>query len=89
LESRERDRGAKFYEYEQGGVPEYWLLDPAREQAEFYQRGENGRYALIPPDTTGRYYSAVLPGLWLQVDWLWCRPLPSVLTVLQEWAIIP
>jgi Uma2 family endonuclease len=29
-ESRARDRGDKFYEYEQGGVREYWLLDPLR-----------------------------------------------------------
>lgn len=27
-DSRARDRGEKFYEYEQGGVREYWLLDP-------------------------------------------------------------
>ena len=27
-ESRGRDRGEKFYEYGEGGVPEYWLLDP-------------------------------------------------------------
>ena len=26
-----RDRGDKFYEYEAGGVPEYWLLDPQGE----------------------------------------------------------
>lgn len=26
-----RDRGEKFYEYAQGGVPEYWLIDPQLE----------------------------------------------------------
>ena len=36
-DSRSRDRGAKFYEYEQGRVREYWLLDDLRRQAEFYQ----------------------------------------------------
>ncbi|MBC8143737.1 MAG: Uma2 family endonuclease, partial [Armatimonadetes bacterium] len=35
-ESRSRDRGAKFNEYEAGGVGEYWILDPARNRAEFY-----------------------------------------------------
>ncbi len=43
-ESRARDRGDKFYEYEQGGVPEYWLIDPVREQSEFYQLEPNGIY---------------------------------------------
>jgi Uma2 family endonuclease len=35
-ESRTRDRGEKFYEYEQGSVREYWTIDPNRQQAEFY-----------------------------------------------------
>ena len=40
-DSGARDRGEKFYEYERGGVPEYWLLDYARRQAEFYQLGQD------------------------------------------------
>ncbi|MDQ2799843.1 MAG: Uma2 family endonuclease [Armatimonadota bacterium] len=87
-ESRVRDRGAKFYEYEQGGIPEYWLLDPVREQAEFYQLDPNGIYRLVPPDAQGRYHSAVLPGLWLQVDWLWETPLPPLLSVLKAWELV-
>lgn len=87
-ESRARDRGDKFYEYEQGGVPEYWLIDPVREQAEFYQRGENGFYRPVAPDTQGRYQSAALAGLWLQVDWLWQTPLPPLLDVLKAWGLV-
>lgn len=87
-ESRARDRGDKFYEYEQGGIPEYWLLDPVREQAEFYQLDPNGIYRLVPPDAQGRYHSAVLPGLWLQVDWLWETPLPPLLSVLKAWELV-
>ena len=87
-ESRARDRGDKFYEYEQGGVPEYWLLDPVREQAEFYQRDENGFYRPILPDAQGRYQSAALPGLWLQVNWLWETPLPPLLDVLRAWGLV-
>ena len=34
--TRDVDRGDKFYEYGQGGVTEYWLIDPARRQAKFY-----------------------------------------------------
>src|SRR5205814_1954876 len=31
-ESGARDCGDKYYEYEQGGVREYWLIDPQRKQ---------------------------------------------------------
>src|SRR5688572_16281629 len=34
--SRGIDRGDKYIEYEQGGVPEYWLFDPERQKHEFY-----------------------------------------------------
>jgi len=86
--SRAVDRGEKFYEYEQGGVPEYWLIDPQRQQTEFYQRGADGIYRLTPADDQGIYRSRVLDGLWLKVDWLWQRPLPALLSVLKEWRLI-
>src|SRR5689334_16122564 len=34
-ESTVRDYGAKFNEYETGGVTEYWVLDPIRKEAIF------------------------------------------------------
>lgn len=87
-ESRARDRGDKFFEYEAAGIPEYWLIDPVRQQAEFYQFNENGIYRTVPLDQEGRYHSAVLPGLWLQVDWLWQTPLPPLLSVLKAWELV-
>lgn len=87
-DSRARDRGDKFYEYEQGGVREYWLIDPLRKQAEFYQLGADGIYRLIPASDDGIYRSAVLNGLWLKVDWLWQQPLPPLLEVLREWGLV-
>ena len=83
-ESAGRDRGEKYYEYEAAGIPEYWLLDPQTARAEFYQLGPEGQYRLVAPDTEGVYRSAVLPGFWLRVDWLWQQPLPRVLDVLRE-----
>ena len=83
-ESVARDRGDKFYEYEQAGVREYWLLDPIRCRAEFYRLGEDGRYKLVEPDLEGVFRSEVVPGFWLRVEWLWQDPLPSEVAVLAE-----
>lgn len=87
-ESRSRDRGEKFYEYEQGGVREYWLLDPLRKQAEFYQTGADGIFRLVSPDNDGNYHSRVIRGLWIRVDWLWQSPLPPFFSVLKEWKLV-
>lgn len=83
-ESAGRDRGDKFYEYEAGGVAEYWLIDPQRQRAEFYQLGADGRYVAVAPEAEGIYHATVMPGFWLQVDWLWQEPLPPVLDLLRE-----
>ncbi len=85
-ESAARDRGEKFFEYTEAGIPEYWLIDPLREQAEFYQMDAGGRYQPAPPDAEGIYHSKVLPGFWLRVDWLW--RLPPVLDVLRQLGLI-
>jgi Uma2 family endonuclease len=85
-ESIDRDRGRKFLEYEEAAIPEYWLLDPTREQAEFYQLTE-GRYKLLVPQED-IYDSLVLPGFWLDVKWLWQEPLPPVLDVLRSLRVI-
>ncbi len=78
-----RDRGEKFYEYEAGGVPEYWLIDPQREWAECYQL-EGKRYRLAFEGREGEYRSRELPDFWLRVEWLWQEPLPAVEDVLLE-----
>ncbi len=86
--SRGTDRGDKFYEYEEGGVCEYWLIDPQRHQAEFYLRGEDGIYCLTPISKDGIFRSTVLHGLWLKIDWLWKGSMPPVLGVLKEWGLV-
>ena len=81
--SAERDRVAKFREYEAGGVREYWLIDPEGKLAEFYVAGEGGRYERC--DVEGDIYcSAVLEGFWLRLEWLWSEPLPRLDDVLRE-----
>jgi len=83
-ESAGRDRGEKFYEYEAGGVREYWVIDPDRRWAEFYRLGEEGRYRVVFAGEEGAFHSEVLPGFWLRVEWLWQEPLPSALRTLAE-----
>lgn len=76
-DSRVRDRGEKFYEYEAAGVREYWLVDPDRQQAEFYRLDERGRYRMVVPDSQGIFRSEAVPGFWLCIEWLWQDPLPD------------
>ena len=83
-ESRVRDRGEKFYEYQAGGVGEYWLIDPDTSRAEFYQRDGAGLYQAIPPGPDGIYRARELPGLWVRVAWLWQEPLPEVNKIMLE-----
>ena len=87
-ESFSRDRGEKFVEYEAGGVREYWLIDPQREQAEFYVLGADLRYHPLLIGAEGVFRSQVLDGFWLNAEWLWCHPLPKVISVLKEMKLI-
>jgi Uma2 family endonuclease len=82
-ESAARDRGAKFYEYAEGGVSEYWLIDPQTQWAEFYYL-KAGHYRSAFSGDEGVYRSEALPGFWLRVEWLWQEPLPHPLRVLGE-----
>jgi len=81
-ESVSRDRGRKFVEYESEGVPEYWLIDPIRRQAEFYQLGQDSLYHPALPDGDGIYHSLSVEGFWINVNWLWLEPLPDELEIL-------
>jgi Uma2 family endonuclease len=82
-----RDRVDKFREYAQGGVREYWLIDPLKRQADFLFL-EGNAYRPLAVDEDGVVRSRVVEGLWLRVDWLWQDPLPSLLTVLKAWGLI-
>ena len=91
-DSVSRDRGEKFVEYEAAGIPEYWLIDPQREQAELYRletlEGGEARYRRIPQDADSAYSSEVLEGFRLRPEWLWQDPLPKVLDVARELGIL-
>ncbi|MCS7285923.1 MAG: Uma2 family endonuclease [Anaerolineae bacterium] len=73
-ESERRDRGEKFWEYQEGGVREYWLIDPEKRKAEFWELSSTGRFQLRMEGSEGRYESGVIEGFWLRIEWLWSLP---------------
>lgn len=85
-DSIERDRIKKFNDYESAGVREYWLIDPERETAEFYQLTE-GHYSLADtPD--GVYHSRALPGMHFPIAWLQPGQQPALLDALRSMGIL-
>ncbi len=83
-ESIKRDWEDKFAEYQSGGVPEFWLIDPVTEQVSFFRRDAGGRFQAVSPGPDGIYHSSGLPGFWLRVDWLWLSPSPPMYAVRKE-----
>jgi Uma2 family endonuclease len=81
-DGRKRDRQEKFREYEEAGVREYWLIDPARQQADFYFLNASGKYELLPIDSEGIVHSVVLDGLRLKISWLWQEQLPNLESII-------
>ena len=82
-ESIERDYGVKFREYEQGGVREYWLIDPERRIADVYELGENGLYRRRLLDSEGRITSGLLSKFVLSPDFLWAEVKPDPIATLK------
>jgi Uma2 family endonuclease len=82
------DRGDKFYEYQEAGVREYWIIDSraGHERADFYVLDNNGQFQPALPDDGGRYHSVVVPGFVLQLSWLWEDPAPSIFVVAPQLA---
>jgi Uma2 family endonuclease len=75
-ESEQRDYIQKRVLYEEAGVREYWIIDPTQGRCTFL-RLEDGRFAAVPLDAGRFFRSEVLPGFWLDVEWLFADPLPD------------
>jgi len=74
-----RDYSEKRYDYSCAGVPEYWIIDPRRgsEAIELLLMHEEGYYAPAKPDEDGRYWSLLVPGVWIDPAWLLADELPD------------
>jgi Uma2 family endonuclease len=77
LGTQSTDYGDKFREYEEGGVGEYWIIDPIREECHFYRLTDKQLYKSQPIDDEGNYASPVLPQFKLHVPTLWQDELPN------------
>lgn len=77
------DRGAKFIEFEQAGVREYWLIDPIREEAVFYTLNDEGYYKRLQVGNDGNLTSRVLAGFMLDPEILWRETLPEGMAVVR------
>lgn len=81
-----RDRADKFYEYQDGGVREYLIIDPrpGKQRVDYYALNEQGRYDAILADEQGRYHSNVIKGFWFRADWLLQENQPDPLRTLLQ-----
>lgn len=72
----------KLPRYQEAGIPEIWIVDPF-EQVVRVVRASAGGYT-TETLASGRLASAVLPGFWIEVDWLWRPEMPSTLACVRE-----
>lgn len=79
--SVDHDFETKRLLYETAGVREYWIIDPDEESATFLQL-KDGKFEEVPPNNQ-RIESAVVPGFEIDATWLWQRPLPQTLPIVQ------
>jgi Uma2 family endonuclease len=81
-DSVERDYVLKRDLYERAGVKEYWIIDPDEQRTTFLRRVRGKFREIAVKDSVFR--SQILPGFWLDVRWLWTKPLPRVRKVMDQ-----
>lgn len=70
------DRGEKYYEYQEAGVPEYWIVDPESKRVDGYILDDAGHYQRISGHE-GKIVSQMLVGFALDSELLWREELPQ------------
>ena len=82
-ESVERDYEKKRKQYQRAGIPEYWIIDEEEKTVLLLRLDARGRYREVR-SRRGMLHSDALPGFWLDPKWLWQRPRPIALAILQQ-----
>ena len=72
----------KLPRYRDAGIPEIWIIDPARGEVLADRAAGPGREQTLVK--SGRLASTVLPGFWIDVSWLWQADLPPPHACLEE-----
>jgi len=74
--TRVHDLTKKSPMYQEHAIPELWFIDMEARNLKVERRGDDGRYTVHRLDS-GRWAVVCLPGFWIDVAWLWQRPLPN------------
>jgi Uma2 family endonuclease len=82
-DSIDRDYTKKRKQYQDAGIPEYWIVDEVEEKVVLLRLDARGRYREVKP-RKGVLTSEVVPGFWLRPEWLWQKPLPKKKDVLAQ-----
>lgn len=83
--TRSYDLMEKAQVYLEGGVAEYWVVDPQRRQVYVHKAAPSnpGRW-MVEVQESGRLTSVTVPGFWIDVEWLWQEPLPAGVAKLRD-----
>ncbi len=82
-DSVERDYEKKRAQYEEAGVPEYWIIDEMEETVILLRLGPSGKFREVRP-RKGELHSRALPGFWIRPEWLWQNPRPKKTAILAQ-----
>ncbi len=75
----------KHSAYQIAEVGEIWLVNPDQGEVTICTPAPNRRRSIYDTTTvtSGLVHSTVMPGFWIDVDWLWTDPLPNAMTCLR------
>jgi Uma2 family endonuclease len=80
--NRDEDLNDKRPAYRKAGVREIWLIDPDSREAVIDRKRKRGY--TTTQSSEGRLTSAVLPGFWLDLAWVWSEEIPDDLECLEH-----
>lgn len=75
LGTRSYDLEEKARVYQEGGVVEYWVVDPERREVVVH-RAAHPQYRIMVVQS-GWLESTAVARFWIEVEWLWQEPLSS------------